>query len=94
MPRSRVPLKGEPDFTTISDSKLKDYLDLTQQMIFSYKNVSKEKVDVLKEIWKDISKECTARLSSSAIKELDRQEQEENAPLVTHRIKPVKRIKR
>ena len=34
MPPKRVPIKGEPNFTTISDERLKGFIDLAQQMIF------------------------------------------------------------
>lgn len=91
---SRVPIKGEPDFTSISNERLNGFVELAQQMIFAYKGVSAEKVSVLKEIWKDMSKEQTSRLCASAYKEIDIQEEEEKKPLSVHRIKPVRRIKR
>ena len=97
MPPKRVPIRGEPDFTTISDERLKGFIDLAQQMIFAYKYCDEEKTRVMKEIWKQLSDEQTDRLCSSAIAELDRQEKEEQESPVKpslHKIKTVKRIKR
>lgn len=97
MPPKRVPIKGEPDFTTISDERLKGFIDLTQQMVFAYKYCDKEKTRVMKEIWKHLSDEQTDRLYSSAIAELDCQEKEEQESPIKpplHKIKTVKRIKR
>ena len=97
MPPKRVPIKGEPDFTTISDERLKGFIDLAQQMIFSYKYCDEEKTRVMKEIWKQLSDEQTDRLCSSSIAELDRQEKEEQGSPIKpslHKIKTVKRIKR
>lgn len=95
MPPKRVPIKGEPDFTTISDERLKGFIDLAQQMIFAYKYCDEEKTRVMRDIWKQMSDEYTERLCASAIAELDRQEQEsvESKP-VMRKIKTVKRIKR
>ena len=62
MPPKKYALKGEPDFHTLSDAKVKSFMDLAQQMIFAYKGHSDEKVKVLQEIWKDLSDEYTSRL--------------------------------
>ena len=97
MPPKRVPIKGEPDFTTISDERLKGFIDLAQQMIFAYKYCDEEKTRVMKEIWKQLSDEQADRLCSLAIEELDRQEKEgKESPIKPslHKIKTVKRIKR
>lgn len=94
MPPKRVPIKGEPDFTTISDERLKGFIDLAQQMIFAYKYCDEEKTRVMRDIWKQMSDEHTERLCASAIAELDRQEQESESKPVMRKIKTVKRIKR
>ena len=97
MPPKRVPIKGEPDFTTVSDERLKGFIDLAQQMIFSYKYCDEEKTRVMKDIWKQLSDEQVDRRCSSAIVELDRQEKEEQESPIKpslHKIKTVKRIKR
>lgn len=62
MPPKKYALKGEPDFHTIGDDRLKSFLDFAQQMIFAYKGHSDEKVKVLQEVWKDLSVEHTERL--------------------------------
>lgn len=64
MPPKKYALKGEPDFHTISDERLKSFLDCAQQMIFAYKGHDDEKVKVLQEIWKDLSVEHTERLGN------------------------------
>ena len=92
---SRIPLKGQPDFTTISDERLKGFLDLAQQMIFAYKYCDEEKTRVLTAIWKELSIEHTDRLCNSACAELECQSKEEEVvPPTVHKIKMVKRIKR
>lgn len=97
MPPKRVPIKGEPDFTTISDERLKGFIDFAQQMIFAYKYCDEEKTRVMREIWKQLSNERMDRLCASDIAELDQQEKEEQETPVKptlHKIKTVKRIKR
>ena len=86
-------MKGEPDFTLISDEKLREFKDLTQQMIFAYKGCDEEKTRVLSEVWKQLSDECAERTYTSSIAELDSQEQKTVKPAV-HKIKLVKSIKR
>lgn len=95
MPPKRVPIKGEPDFTTISDERLKGFIDLAQQMIFAYKYCDEEKTRVMRDIWKQMSDEQTDRLCASAIAELDKQEESlvTDKP-VMRKIKTIKRIKR
>ena len=94
MSKSRVPIKGEPNFTLISDEKLKWYIDLTQQLIFVYKHCDEEKARVASEILKQMSDENIKRLCESVKAELDRQEKEESCKPVVRKIKMVKRIKR
>lgn len=91
MPPKRVPLKGEPDFTTISDERLDGFIDLAQQMIFAYKYHDEEKVKVLQAIWKDMSNESTDRLCASTIEELDRQEVVEEVPVRKIKLAKIKR---
>lgn len=62
MPPKKYALKGEPDFHRLSDEKVKSFMDLTQQLIFSYKGHDDEKVKVLESIWKELSVEHTERL--------------------------------
>ena len=88
MPPKKVPNSGEPNFTNVSDSKLKDYLDTVQQLIFAYKHYSKVKTEVLQEIWKDISNEQCDRKCA----EIESEPEEVAMPV--HKIKMVKRIKR
>lgn len=64
MPPKKYAIKGEPDFHTIGDDRLKSFLDLTQQLIFSYKHHDAEKVKVLESIWKDLSVEHTSRIAN------------------------------
>ena len=68
MPPKKYALKGEPDFHNLSDEKVKSFLDLTQQLIFCYKGVDDTKVQVLREIWKDLSNESVERLCNSPAK--------------------------
>lgn len=65
MPRKTYAVKGQPDFHTIGDDRLKDYRDFAQQMMFSYKGVNPDAVKVLESIWKDLSDEITDRLVES-----------------------------
>ena len=86
----KLPMKGQPDFSTISDEKLKGYIDLAQQMIFAYQYCDEEKARVMKEVWKQMSDEYADRICQAPF------EPEEVAPSV-HKIKmvkPIKRIKR
>lgn len=63
----RTPLKGEPDFTTINDQKLKEYKDVIQDMIFAYSYYDKEVVQVLKRVFKQVSDNLTDRLTYDTI---------------------------
>ena len=69
MPPKKFALKGEPDFHTIGDERLKSFLDFAQQMIFAYKGHDDSKVKVLQEIWKDLSVEHTSRLCNMPVVE-------------------------
>lgn len=59
----RTSLKGQPDFTTISDRQLKEYQDVIQAMIFAYSHYDKEVTEVLRKVWKQISNNLTDRLN-------------------------------
>lgn len=85
----RTPMKGQPDFSTLSDEKLKEYIDLAQQMIFAYQYCDEEKTRVMKEVWKQMSDEYSDRLCNAPFIE-----PEKEAPTVVHKIKVVKRINR
>ena len=65
MPPKKYALKGEPDFHHLSDDKVKSFMDLTQQMIFCYKQYDSDKVKVLESIWKELSVEHTSRIANS-----------------------------
>lgn len=85
----KTPAKRKPDFKDISDKRLQEYIGLIQQMIFSYEYSDSEKVRVLTEVWKELSDESTDRLCKAPFVE-----PEKESPVVTHKIKMVKRIKR
>ena len=86
---SRVPIKGEPDFTGMSDKKIKACLEAVQDLLFVYKYCDLKKVEVLSSAWKDLSHEDTKRTAESAFKALDK---EENREIKAQKriIKPVK----
>lgn len=89
----RTPVKGQPDFSTISDENLRGYIDLSQQMIFAYKYCDEEKVRVLTAVWKQMSDEYSDRVCKAPFKPVV----EETTDAVVHKIKmvkPLKRIKR
>ena len=88
----KIPLNGEPNFTNVSDEKLREYIDFVQQMIFVYKYSDKDKSDLLSEVWKDLSNEQTERMGKS-VEEALSHEEVVKIPAV-HKIKTVKRIKR
>ena len=84
----RIPKKGSPDFTSLSDARVKECLDLAQQMIFAYQYCDEEKVRVLTEVWKQLSDEHTDRLSKAPVVS------EECPTSTVHKIKMVKPVKR
>ena len=83
-------MKGKPDFSAISDEKLKEYIDLAQQMIFAYELCDEEKTRVLREVWKQMSDEYADRMANAPFIV----EPEKEVPTTVHKIKVVKRIKR
>ena len=92
MPSKKVPMKGEPDFTHISDEKLNEYKDFIQQMIHSYKGVSNSDTEVLTKIWNDLKNECAERLCKEAIESVEKSSKETHE-VTFRKIKPI-RIKR
>ena len=90
----RIPMKGLPDFTSLSDEKVKEYVELAQQMIFAYEHCDAEKTRVLTEIWKQLSDEHTDRLCALAHKKSESKEEKEVVPPALHKIKTIKHIKR
>ena len=70
MPPKKYAIKGNPDFHNLGDDRVKDFLDLTQQLIFCYKGVADSKVKVLESIWKDLSDESIDRRANSPVKEI------------------------
>lgn len=75
MPRSRTPLKGEPNFTKMSEEKLRQYQDCIQDMIFAYKSAEdKESVRVLEMCFKDISNELTEAIYRGTSKSVKKEE--------------------
>ena len=85
----RIPLKGEPDFTAITDEKLVAYKSTVQEMIHSY--FDEETSSVLKKVWKQLSDECADRQSRNIDNEFIAEKTE---PLKTVKIKTVKLAKR
>lgn len=57
----RTPLKGQPNFTSLSDKRLKEYADVIQEMIFAYKHHDKEATVVLQRVHKEINNNLTDR---------------------------------
>lgn len=82
----RTPVKGEPDFTAISDERLKEFVDLAQQMIFAYEHCDEAKTCVLKEVWKQLSDEYTDRMGKVPFEPVE--------STTVHKIKMVKPLKR
>lgn len=74
MPPKKYAMRGKPDFTNVSDEKLKLFMDLTQQMIFAYNHYDDEKAEVLSSIWKDLNIEDSERVSKSACEALEKDE--------------------
>lgn len=60
--RNKTPVKGQPDFTTLSDSRVKAYRNLIADMIGSYSQFP-EYTQILTQIWKDLTSENADRIS-------------------------------
>ena len=82
----RYAVKGKPDFHNVNDERLKSFMDLTQQLIFAYNQIDKEKVSVLKEIWKDLSNENTDRVVTSATKAIEKEPEETEVPKLLKKV--------
>lgn len=78
----KVPLKGLPDFTSMSDDRLRESADVVQNLIFAYKSFDKEVVRVLEKVHKQMSDNLTDRLAYDMI----------NAPVEAKKVfkKPLK----
>lgn len=57
---SRVPEKGNPNFSNIGDNRLREYREVVNEMIGAFSDFPEEK-KVLKQVWKKISDECLER---------------------------------
>lgn len=86
----RTPIKGEPDFTAISDEKLVSYLEVVQSMIFAYQGCDAEATALLHKLWKQLSCEQADRQVNSINEFIA----EESEPIKTVKIKTVKIAKR
>ena len=69
----KVPIKGEPDFTAISDDRMREYKDLAQDMIFAYKYCDEKVAEAFKRAYKQISDNLTDRISYDTITSLSEQ---------------------
>lgn len=65
---SRIPIKGEVNFTFMTDEQIRTYTELIQNMIFAYKGVDEEKYSTLKQVWKDLTAENCKRLEAKPFK--------------------------
>ena len=59
----RLPVKGQPDFSFLDDSHVRDYKRFINDMIQSYSDFP-EKVKVLKDIWSDLNTENVNRFDN------------------------------
>lgn len=57
-----VPLKGSPDFSFLSDEKVREYRELINAMLASYGDFP-DKKKLLEEMWSDLNAECANRIS-------------------------------
>ena len=93
MPPKRVPLKGEPNFTTMSDERLKEFMYEMEDLRFAYEHFDENKAKVIKEIWKDLNTEYSSRLIASPHQEISCEEEPVAQKLHCVKPKKVKRIK-
>ena len=91
----RTPLKGEPDFTNLNDEKMREYRDLIQSLIFSYKYCDKEVTKTLQKVHKQISENLTERLAYDTMNVLSEQTEspKEEKELVKKTFQKPRRIK-
>ena len=69
----KTPLKGEPNFTSVSDDRMREYKDLVQQLIFAYEYCDKEITVAMKKAYKHISDNLTDRLTYDTMTALSKQ---------------------
>lgn len=69
----KTPLKGQPNFTSLNDKRLKEYADVIQEMIFAYKHHDKEVTVVLQRVHKEINNNLTDRSLYDIMSVLDEQ---------------------
>lgn len=62
-----LPVKGVPDFSFLSDEKVREYRELINVMISSYGDTDKKKL--LEEMWSDLNAECISRTDNMPEKE-------------------------
>ena len=72
----RTPLKGEPDFTILSDEKLKMYIDMAQNMVSAYRDCDKDITLAFQKAHKQMSDNFTKRINYDTIS-VDEEEKEE-----------------
>lgn len=88
----RTPIKGKPDFSSITDDKLVSYLEVVQSMIFAYQNCDEEAITVLHKLWKQLSEEQADRQLNS-INEFIAEKPETPKTIKIKTVKLAKRIK-
>lgn len=64
----KVPMKGCPDFSMLSDEKVREYRDFINSMLCCYSEFP-EKCAVLREIWNDLKDESADRIADMPEKE-------------------------
>lgn len=68
-----TPIKGQPDFSNLDDSRLRMYRDLIDEMIGSFSDFPEES-EILKRIWRYLSDECVNRISDvSEVSDVDKE---------------------
>ena len=67
MPR-KVPMKGSPNFSMLSDEKVREYREFINSMLCCYSEFP-EKCKILREIWSDLKDESADRIATMPEKE-------------------------
>lgn len=62
-----TPVKGSPDFSMLSDVKVREYREFVNAMLSCYSEFP-EKCSVLEEIWNDLKDESAERVSAAPFK--------------------------
>ena len=60
----KIPEKGQPDFSNLDDSRVREYRDVVNEMIGAFSDFPEEK-EVLTRVWKYLSDECADRAYNS-----------------------------